>query len=362
MLNFPFVLASEPTQTVVKEASRQLNEQAAEYHVVMQIVNNFVHQFLERLPYLIVATLIMLFFWLLSKLFRKAVVKILGEENRYKHNLLIVVRRIGRAVILFVGFMLAMVVAIPDFTPATLIQALGLGSVAVGFAFKDIFQNLISGIILLLTEPFRIGDQIIVNQYEGTVESIQIRATIIRTYDGRRVVIPNAEIFTSAVTVNTAYSRRRLEFIVGIGYDEDIATTKSLINQCLKNCKSVSKQAKPSIVVTELADSTVNLKVRWYIDDGTQANKTASTDEVITQVKNALTEAGVDMPYPIQQMVFTNTPLVVDNKPQPTEHSTSVATAQPQEVINSYDAAEHTEPIEWDEVTDNPNNTSTQSS
>ncbi|MBR7552348.1 mechanosensitive ion channel, partial [Mycobacterium tuberculosis] len=77
-------------------------------------------------------------------------------------------------------------------------------SVAIGFAFKDIFQNLLSGILLLLSEPFRIGDQIISGNFEGTVEDIQIRATTIRTYDGRKVVIPNSQLYTSPMTVNTA--------------------------------------------------------------------------------------------------------------------------------------------------------------
>ncbi|MFP3354118.1 mechanosensitive ion channel, partial [Pseudoalteromonas sp. SIMBA_153] len=97
------------------------------------------------------------------------------------------------------------------FTPAKLIGALGIGSVAIGFAFKDIFQNLLSGILLLISEPFRIGDQIVSGDYEGTVEDIKIRATTIRTYDGRQVVIPNSDLYTSALTVNTAYKQRRLQ-------------------------------------------------------------------------------------------------------------------------------------------------------
>lgn len=342
----PMAVASE----AISQPASGVAYTSHDYGDIMQIANGFVQGFLQRLPYLIVASMIFLLFWGLSSLFKKAVKKILGEENRYKHNLVIVVRRLGSALILFLGFMLAMVVALPGFTPTKLIGALGIGSVAIGFAFKDIFQNLLSGILLLLSEPFRIGDQIVVNNYEGTVESIQIRATIIRTYDGRRVVIPNSEIYTSAVTVNTAYPMRRLEFSVGIGYDDDIDLAKKVINRCLTTAQSVSKKAEPSIVVTELGESTIKIKVRWYIDNGTQANKMASIDEVITLVKQELTQAGVDIPYPIQQLIY----MEADKLPKNTQQSPAVSLMDTpsKKPINSYDAGEHAEPIEWDEATD----------
>lgn len=337
-------VTSEPIGNSINQATEKLNETATEYRAIVEIANQMVKDFVNHIPYLIVASVIFLLFWLLSYVFKKSVTKILGEENRYKHNLVIVVRRLGSALILFLGFMLAMVVALPGFTPTKLIGALGIGSVAIGFAFKDIFQNLLSGILLLLSEPFRIGDQIVVNNYEGTVENIQIRATNIRTYDGRRVVIPNSEIYTSAVTVNTAYPMRRLEFTVGIGYDDDIAVAKKVINHCLTVCETVSKKAEPSIVVTELAESTVNLKVRWYIDDGTQANRMTSIDEVITNVKHDLTEAGVYIPYPIQQLVYIDE---VKKAQLAKMQTLPTSASEPSEPINTYDASEHTQPKDW---------------
>jgi small conductance mechanosensitive channel len=99
---------------------------------------------------------------------------------------------------------------------------LGIGGIAIGFAFRDIAQNFLAGILLLLTQRFRIGDQIIVSGFEGTVEDIQTRATFIRMYDGRRVVIPNTNLFIESVTVNTATELRRSEYDVGISYAADI--------------------------------------------------------------------------------------------------------------------------------------------
>ena len=172
------------------------------------------------------------------------------------------------------------------------------------FAFKDILQNFLAGILILLTEPFKLDDQIIFNDYEGTVEHIQTRATTIRTYDGRRVVIPNAELFTNAVTVNTAYDRRRLEYDIGIGYGDDIAQAKEIILNTLNSRSDVIKDPAPEALVVDLADSTVNIRARWWIEPPRQADMVASRDWVLENVCNQLVAAGIDLPFPTQQVLF----------------------------------------------------------
>ena len=286
-----------------------LGDKVNEYQTIMTSANHLLQQMISRIPYLIVASLVFVIFWVLSIFFKKAVTRILGSRKHHQ-NLVTVFRRVGSALILFLGFMVAMIIAVPSFTPGKLIGALGIGSVAIGFAFKDIFQNLLSGILLLLSEPFRIGDQIISGNFEGTVEDIQIRATTIRTYDGRKVVIPNSQLYTSTMTVNTAYSQRRLEFDVGIGYENNIIDAQRVILSVLKAAPTVSKLAEPSVIATALADSSVVLRVRWFIDDGTQTNRVASINEVIILVKEALEEANISIPFPITTL-DTNHPLLV---------------------------------------------------
>ena len=209
------------------------------YQSIIDSANGIFIGFVERIPYFVASIIVVLIFWFLSIVFKKIVYKLLGSRSRHQ-NLVKVFQRVGGALIIFIGFMIAMVIAVPGFTPAKLIGALGIGSVAIGFAFKDIFQNLLSGILLLISEPFRIGDQIVSGEYEGTVEDIKIRATTIKTYDGRQVVIPNSDLYTSALTVNTAYKQRRLQVAVGIGYEDDIEAAKAEIMQALDKVDSVS--------------------------------------------------------------------------------------------------------------------------
>ena len=290
-----------PQVTVTDKVGDKINE----YQVIASAANDMVNDFIVRLPYFMVAVVVLLVFWLLSLIFKSVVSKLLSKSHTHR-NLVRVFQRIGGALIFFIGLMIAMVIAISGFTPAKLVGALGIGSVAIGFAFKDIFQNLLSGILLLLSEPFRIGDQIVSGEFEGTVEDIKVRATTIRTYDGRQVVIPNSQLYTSALTVNTAYKRRRLELTVGIGYEDDIRKAKEVILQALEKAETVSKLAEPSVVATEFGASSIDLKVRWFINDGTQANKVASIHEVIVEIKDQLDAAGVNIPFPIRTLDFSD--------------------------------------------------------
>jgi len=269
------------------------------YQSIVDSANEILVGFVERIPHFVASIIVILIFWFLSIIFKKIVYKLLGSRSRHQ-NLVKVFQRVGGALIVFIGFMIAMVIAVPGFTPAKLIGALGIGSVAIGFAFKDIFQNLLSGILLLISEPFRIGDQIVSGDYEGTVEDIKIRATTIRTYDGRQVVIPNSDLYTSALTVNTAYKQRRLQVAVGIGYEDDIEAAKAEIIQALDKVESVSTHAKPSVIATGFGGSSIDLMVRWFIEDGTQANKVASIHQVIVEIKKALDAANINIPFPIR--------------------------------------------------------------
>ncbi|MCB0212407.1 MAG: mechanosensitive ion channel family protein [Anaerolineae bacterium] len=187
--------------------------------------------------------------------------------------------RLSRWFIILFGGLIASSIVIHSFEPGQLIQLLGISSIAIGFAFRDIAQNFLAGILILLTHPFRIGDQII--DYEGTVQEIKTRATIIKTYDGRRVVIPNAELFTDSVTVNTAHPSRRTEYGVGIGYEDDIEKAREIMLDMLHNTEGVLSNPAPDVLPVALDASSVNLKARWWTPPQ-KADVRAVQDRVIS--------------------------------------------------------------------------------
>jgi small-conductance mechanosensitive channel len=269
----------------------------------LRTLQGMANGFIQLLPSLALALIVFFLFTLAGKGVR-SLVRALNQRYGRHGNVGLVLGRLAQGGMVLVGLLVALVIAIPSFQPGQLVSLLGISSVAIGFAFRDILQNFLAGILLLLTEPFRVGDQIIVGNYEGTVEEIQTRATLLKTYDGRRVVIPNADLFTDSVTVNTAFEARRLEFEAGIGYGDDIERARAVVLEAVRGMEGVLADPAPDVLVVKLGDFSVNLRVRWWITPPRRADALEAQSRVLTAVKNALTAAGIDLPFPTQQILF----------------------------------------------------------
>jgi small-conductance mechanosensitive channel len=258
--------------------------------------------FAAALPRFVLALVLVGVFYLVAKGVRAAIRR--NAQRRGEHRTLeLAIGRLAQAGIVVIGVLIAVTAAFPSFTPANLVSTLGIGGVAIGFAFKDIFQNFLAGLLILVTRPFRVGDQIRYKDYEGTVEDIQTRATYIKSYDGRRVIIPNGELYTNSVTVNTAFPERRWQYDIGIGYGDDIERARAIILQALQQAQDVEPDPKADVIVVELAASTVNLRARWWTKSR-MADGLNAQDRVLTAVKRALVEAGIDLPFPTRQILF----------------------------------------------------------
>jgi len=267
-----------------------------------QTIERMSDGFVETLPRLVLALILVAMFYLVGKGVR-AVVGRNAKRRGQQRTLELAVGRLAQAGILLVGVLVAVTAAFPSFTPANLISTLGIGGIAIGFAFKDIFQNFLAGILILVTRPFVVGDQIRFKDYEGTVEDIQTRATFLKTYDGRRVIIPNGELYTNSVTVNTAFKERRWEYDIGIGYGDDVEKARRIILRALREAEDVSPDPQADVIVVALAESTVNLRARWWTKSRIADGLTAQ-DRVLTRVKQALVAEGIDLPFPTRQILF----------------------------------------------------------
>lgn len=264
-------------------------------------VQGFVDGFYAALPRLAVAVLVFAVFWLVAKGIRDVVHRVTPGPR--DSSIGIVLGRLAYAGILLIGMLVALVVIVPTFTVGGLVGALGIGGVAIGFAFQDIFQNLLAGILILIRQPFREGDEITSGDFTGTVESIETRATFIRTYDGRRVIVPNATIYSDPVTVITAYDMIRSQYDVGIGYGDDIDTAKRIALETVKGIEGILKDPAPDVLTWDLAGSSVNLRVRWW-SHPTRKRVVHLRDEVLRRVSGALLAEGIDLPFPTQQVLW----------------------------------------------------------
>ncbi|MEM0963753.1 MAG: mechanosensitive ion channel domain-containing protein [Bacteroidota bacterium] len=264
-------------------------------------VEGFLTGFYEMLPRLAVALVVLAFFWLLARGVRGIVHRVTPGPTDAPIG--IVLGRLTYAGILFLGVLVSLVVVFPTFTVGGLVGALGIGGIAIGFAFQDIFQNLLAGILILLRQPFKTGDEIISGGYVGKVESIETRATFIRTYDGQRVIIPNSQIYSDPVTVITAYDMVRSEYDVGIGYGDDIETAKRVALKTMQGVEGVLKDPAPDVLTWDLAGSSVNLRIRWWTNP-TRSSVVAVRDRVLKATTAAMAAESIDLPFPTQVVLF----------------------------------------------------------
>ncbi len=276
---------------------------SAEISVVWKQIQGMINGFFALLPNLVLALIVFAIFFYIASVIKK-VVKKLTRNRREARNLGMVLGRLAQGTTILIGLFIALSIIIPTFKASDLIQLLGISGVAIGFAFRDILQNFLAGILILLTEPFQIEDQIVFQNFEGTVENIQTRATTIKTYDGRRIVIPNSQLFTNSVTVNTAFDNRRLEYDVGIGYGDDIDRAKQLIMEAMHSVNEVMRDPAPDVLLMDLAGSSMNIRARWWISPPRRLDDLTSRDRVLSAIKKKLTENGIDLPFPTQQILF----------------------------------------------------------
>ncbi len=281
-------------------------DQTAETYIppsanIFEKIEIWVNGFYRLLPNLAVAVVLLVAFWFIAR----GVATVIRRTGRRRDRVSLgeVGAALARWLLMVLGFMLAVTVVAPSITPADLFASLGIGSVAIGFAFKDILQNLLAGILILIRQPFNVGDQIVSGGHEGTVEGIETRATMIRTYDGRRVVIPNSDIYTDAVVVNTAYERRRSELDVLIGASEDWDEAKRIMARVCAGCEGVLPDPAPEAIPWSLMESGNSVRLRWWTAPS-RADVVHTRGRVIQAVYTALDEAGIDQPFPTNVVLF----------------------------------------------------------
>ncbi len=279
-------------------------------------LQSFWTSFLKQVPYIVVGVLVFALFLLIARLVSRAIVTA-GQRTRLHNNLAQVLSRLASATVTILGLFVAAVVVFPAFKPGDLITGLGITSVAIGFAFKDILQNFFAGLLILWRQPFTVGDQIRSGEFEGTVEEINIRSTLLKTYDGERAVLPNGDVYTRAILVRTAYDKRRVRFVVGVGYPDSLEKARSILREVVEKSAGVLANPGPWVYVSELAPSSVNFTVFFWVEP-LQSNVLLVSDRVATAIKLALDAAHIDMPYPHTVVLMQNSPAASPDS-EPTE-------------------------------------------
>jgi small conductance mechanosensitive channel len=220
-----------------------------------------------------------------------------GEEHQ---EVQILAGRIANVGVLTVGITVGLKIAGIDLT-----QIIAAAAFGIGFALKDLITNFLAGVFVLASRHFTIGDIIKVKGTIGKIEEIQTRATIVKNFDGTKVVVPNAELFKNNVTSFTSNPFRRFEVITGVEYSADLKKALEACMKAVKETKNVLIEPKPSVGITDFADSAILIKTKGWVESKTGVIKPKS--ECIQNIKKELDAVGITIPFPIRTIYQAET-------------------------------------------------------
>jgi len=281
-----------------------LNNASQITNVVWQSINGLLTTIVSRLPHLIAGAIVVALFWLFAILVRKV---IMGASRRTRLDLRLQIL-FSRLVVVFlvvVGIFTALTIIIPSFAFGDFIAGLGLTSLAIGFAAKDILNNLISGVLILWQQPFRIGDYIITKDDEGWVEYIGVRATTLKRSSGEVILIPNGDIYASPFRIRRAGASYPLTMKFNVGYNTNVDRSKRIARDALLASPSVMSEPPPKVVVTDLAAEGIRITANFRINSH-ENRPLEAYDEAASRVMAALTAEGVEVYPPTKMLQSSN--------------------------------------------------------
>jgi small conductance mechanosensitive channel len=260
--------------------------------------------FVLLLPNLAVAVAVLVGFWLLAKLARNVLTRLLRRVSHSEQ----VNRVLGETVFLALvaaGLFIALGILGLEKTVASLLAGAGILGLALGFAFQDIAANFMAGIFLSIEHPFRAGHLIRSKEIEGIVKKVHLRWTEIRTPQGQVVLVPNKQVFDNPITNYSTGGQRRIDLKAGVSYGDDLEKVRRVAVQAIEQVTDRKVDTEVELFFEELGDSSITLVVRFWIDfTSKQTDYLRAKSEAIERLKRAFDDNGITMPFPTRTLDF----------------------------------------------------------
>ncbi|MFD2999326.1 mechanosensitive ion channel family protein [Pontibacter toksunensis] len=255
------------------------------------------------LPNLLLAILLLIITFKLAGLIRGWLEKFM---NRFSHsaalnNLILTLLYIG---MLLVGFFIVLNVLNLDRVVVSMLAGVGIVGLALGFAFQDIAANFVSGVIIALRRPFRVGDLIETNDYRGVIQRITLRTIDIRQLTGEEVHLPNKTVFENPLTNFSVYGTRRVDLEVGVSYAEDLEHVQQVVTEALEDVKNRIKEKEIEVMYDAFGDSSINFKARYWITYKKEIDYVSAKSDGIIRIKKAFDANDILIPFPIRTLDF----------------------------------------------------------
>ena len=267
-----------------------------ELDVIVGRLNELLDGFLRNVPEITIAVLLLALTGLVARVLPRRIVA-LARLDRFRRSVQDLYAKLIAAGVVVIGVVAAAVVVFPDITAGRLFTMVGFGSIAIGFAFKDVLENLVAGLTILARSTIRIGDFVEFEDVAGRVEEITFRDTYLRTTDGELVLVPNASMFKSAVRIVTAERTRRIGINVGVAYGTDLDDACAVIERAVAAEQSVVRDRGVEVLVRELGASSVDIDVLWWTESSPLEVR-RSRSAVLRAVTRALDGRGIEIPFP----------------------------------------------------------------
>jgi small conductance mechanosensitive channel len=257
----------------------------------------------DFLPNLLVALLILVGSLYLSRLLSGLLCKALNKKGT-DQEITRLICQVTRWSILVVGI----ITALQRFFDVTAFLAgLGILGFTIGFAMQNIMQNFVAGVILLFQQPFKVGELINVDKFDGTVQAINLRTTELRTRAGLIVLIPNSDMLSNTITNYTRSKLRRIDLPVGIGYDSDPRKARQVVIQAIRSIPEVLDDPAPEVLFHNFGESSIDLTAYFWVDTD-KINFFDATDRAFINIKAALEENAIEIPFPIRTLLMSSQP------------------------------------------------------
>ncbi len=295
------VLASAESaraQTAQRDMAEALENTEERIDVVTAKLIELGDKALEFLPLFGVALVVIIVFWLIARLVTWGDLLFRWIDNGLVRDM---VRQVTRVIIVGAGILIALELLNATALVGAALGTAGVAGIALGFAFRDIAENYLAGILLSVRQPFAPNDLVSIDGEEGKVIRLTARATVLLTLDGNHLRVPNARVFKAVLVNYTRNPLRRLDFEVGVGVDEDLVRAQKIGRDVLSEMDAVIREPPPMALIERLADSTVVIHLYAWFDQRT-TDYFKARSEAIRVVKAAYDDAGIEMPEPIYRV------------------------------------------------------------
>ena len=245
----------------------------------------------ERLPYLLAGILVVMFFWIIGRLVKR-IFDAAYRKSFIDAQVRILMGRIISTLAILIGILSGLTVVIPSLTIGEVIAGLGFTSFIIGFATKDILNNMLSGLLILWRQPFEIGDYLYVKDREGVVDYIGMRATALRMANGEVALVPNADIYSSPITIRKAGAKLKLNIDIAVATSSNSSAIRQILFDASENAQGILSEPAPSVLISKLGPEGLRFSLRVWVDTS-KTDVDGLQDEILRNVCEQCTERGI---------------------------------------------------------------------